>query len=150
MISTELLRRYPFFAQLRDDQLVKLAMISQEVEFVAEETILEEHQAAQHLYFLLEGDVVLYYLVEPGHKEIPVSHINIGEPFGISALIEPYVYTATARSKNGSRAMCIDATQLRQVFQEDPQLEILMLQRVAKAALERLHATRLQLAAAWA
>ncbi len=150
MISTELLRRYPFFSQLSDDQLVKLAIISQEVSFSGEEAILEENQPAQFLYFLLEGDVALYYTVEPYSKEIPVSHINVGEPFGISALIEPHIYTATARSKNGSRVIRFDVEQLRQAFQEDPRLEILLLQRVAKAAMERLHATRLQLAAAWA
>jgi len=150
MISTELLRRYPFFSQLSDNQLVKLAIISQEMTFSGEETILEENQPAKFLYFLLEGDVALYYTIEASSKEIPVSHINVGEPFGISALIEPHIYTATARSKNGSRVIRFDVEQLRQAFQEDSRLEILLLQRVAKAAMQRLHAARLQLAAAWA
>lgn len=76
--------------------------------------------------------------------------VNIGEPFGISTLIEPYVLTSTARSSNTSRVLRFDGNALRELFAEDQELELLLLRQVAKTAVERLHATRTQLAAAWA
>ena len=79
-----------------------------------------------------------------------VCQVNPGEMFGISALIEPYTLTATARSAGQSEVLRLDLDQLHALFEKDPQLEILMMHKVAKAAIERLHHTRLLLVAAYA
>jgi CRP-like cAMP-binding protein len=155
MISPELLRRYRFFGLLNDHQQKAMAMISKEATVHEGDVLFEEGQLAEGLYFLLEGCIDLYYKVEgafspPDFKEIPVCQVNIGEPFGISTLIEPYVLTSTARSTNTSRVLRFDGNALRELFMEDPELELLLLRQVAKTAVERLHATRTQLAAAWA
>ncbi|MEW5868015.1 MAG: cyclic nucleotide-binding domain-containing protein [Chloroflexota bacterium] len=154
MISPELLRRYPFFGQLNDEQLRNLAMIAEQISLENDAVVLQEGQPAQALYFLLDGCVDLYYTVQEAfqqadRKQIPVSQINIGEPFGISALIEPHILTSTARSSGTSRAIRFDAQGLKDLLARDPQLEAVLLRRMAQAAIERLHATRVQLAAAW-
>lgn len=155
MISLETLRRYPFFAQLDESQLKDLAMIAEEVSFKDGEVILKEGKQAEWLYFLMNGAVDLYYTIEEGFnpedsKQVFVYSINSGEPFGISTLIEPFVYTSTARSMNTSRVIQIDIKALRALFEKDAKLENILLRRVSQAAIERLHATRVQLAAAWA
>ena len=155
MISPELLRRYPFFGFLEDDQLKEVAMKAEEQAFEKGETIFQEGQPAGALYFLLEGDIDLYYTVEESFhselkKEFPVGEINPGEPFGISACIEPYVLTSTARTTKACRVLKIEASILRQLMEADTQFAYTLMRRVAKAALERLHATRIQLAACWA
>ena len=154
MISPEILRRYSFFRQLSDEQMKGLAMISNEVQYGDKETILEEGDPANVLYFLLEGSVDLFYVVEQNfhsdrRKEVLVGEINPGEPFGISTLIEPFEFTSTARSSGDSRVIRIEIEGLRKLLDEDSAFEILMLRRIGKAALERLNATRIQLAAAW-
>lgn len=155
MVSPELLRRYQFFSLLTDQQLRELAMLSEEIRFADKEYILQEGEPADALYFLIEGCVDLYYTVEEAYhaedrKQVLVGEINPGEPFGISALIEPHRLTSSARSCGDSRVMKISKDGLREVFQGDPGFEILMLRRIARSALDRLNASRIQLAAAWA
>ena len=155
MISTELLRQYPFFGLLDAAQLREIAMISDEVFFAENEKIFDKDSPAKALYFLLEGGISLFYTGENSHsqannKGIPVGEINPGEPFSISALIPPHTLTATAWSTKPSRTIKIDALLLRNLIKKDPQMAYVLTLKAAQAAIERLHATRVQLAAAWA
>jgi CRP-like cAMP-binding protein len=153
MVSLEKLRRYSFFALLTTDQLTKIALATEEVEYEDSDTIFEQKDRAEKLYFLLDGCVDLYYTVIEAYlpsdrQEVFVCQINPGELFGISALIPPHEMTSTARSTGRSRVMEIEAAQLATLFKQDSSLECLLLRRVAQAAMQRLHATRVQLAAA--
>jgi CRP-like cAMP-binding protein len=155
MISPELLRQYPFFGSLDDDQLRQVAMLAEEEVYESGEVIFHEGETATALYFLLEGYVDLYFTIGEGkhttlEKGIPVGEINPGEPFGISALIEPHLLTATARTNGLSRVLRIEAAPLRSLFAKDRRMAYLLTHQAAKAVIDRLHATRIQLAAAWA
>jgi CRP-like cAMP-binding protein len=154
MLSTEKLRYYPFFGLLNSHQLQEISMIADEEAFEGDEIIFQEGQPAEALYLLLEGSVDLYFTIagaKPSrvHKGIPVGEINPGETFAISALIEPNIFTATARASSPSRVVKIDAAALKALFEKDRRMAYLFTNQAAKAALERLHATRVQLAAAW-
>src|SRR3990172_2163243 len=155
MISTELLRQHPFFGVLKAKKLREIAMISEEVHFAEGEMIFEKDSPANSFYFLLDGAVSLYYDGEKGISQaqdrgIHVGEINPGEPFGISALIEPHMLTSTAWSTKPSRTLRVDALAMRNLFKKDPQMAYALTLKAAQAAIERLHATRVQLAAAWA
>jgi CRP-like cAMP-binding protein len=155
MISPELLRRYTFFSSLDDSQLVSLAMLAEEVTFGRDEKIFERGEPAEALYFLIDGSVGLYDSGEEREQTIltrgiPVGEINPGEPFSISALIEPQILTSSAWSSTQSRALRFEAVELRKLFEKDQRLENSMTQKAAAAALDRLQSTRIQLAAAWA
>ncbi len=153
MISPELLRRYPFFGGLNDEQLKALAMIADELDYHAGETLFETDQAAAALHLLLTGNVELYHVVsdrsDPGlRKEFYVTDINPGEIVGISALVEPHRYTATARVVSPSCLLKIDAVALRALCDTDASMSALLMRRIARVAMERLHDTRVQLVAA--
>lgn len=155
MISPELLRLYPFFGQLDDAQLREIAMITEERTFKSGEVVFHEGDSAEMLYFLLEGCIDLYFTLAGSEhtaleKGIPVGEINPGEPFGISALIEPHLLTATALTTGQSRMLMIDGAALRSLIQKDRRLAFQLTHQTAKAAIARLQATRVQLAAAWA
>ncbi len=149
MISPEVLRRYPFFACLSDDQLKEVAMVANEVECERGTTLFEEGLPVESLHFLLEGGVDLYYAASGNlHDETLICEITPGEPFGISALIEPYTLTATARAAVKSRILKIDAARLRALCEADSRLGFALMRKAAKVSMERLHYTRLQLATA--
>lgn len=155
MISPELLRRYPFFGTLEDAHLKEFAMLSEQVFFEADTTLFQEGQHADHFYFLITGGVDLYYAVGKTNspekqKGIPVGEISPGEPVGISALIEPYQFTAAAMTSTPSQVIQTDAVALRNLMDQDPELKYRLTQQAARVAIERLLATRIQLAAAWA
>jgi CRP-like cAMP-binding protein len=155
MISPELLVRYPFFAGLDDAQLKALAMIANEETAEDGATLFEEGQRANYLYFLVDGCIVLYYMgsgtsLERYPEGIPVGEINPGEPFSISALIAPHRLTATARASRPSQIIRFDGEALLALLQKDQHLAYLLTRQAAAAMIERLQATRVLLAAAWA
>jgi len=155
MISPELLRRYPFFGTLSDEQLRNIAMIADEETYDEGKILLKEKTPADDLFLLIKGSVDLLFKVEEEyhperHKEFLVGEINPGEIFGISALIEPHEYTSTVRTASPAQVIHIDGRALREHCETDPTLACHLYAQAARLALERLNATRVQLAAALA
>ena len=153
MISPELLRRFPFFGFLSNGQLKAVAMTSDEITVEKDECLLQSGQPAQHLHFLIDGSIAYYLSVtaehDPSyHHEYYIGNINPGEIFGISALIEPYRYTATIRAASTCRVIRIEANPLRDLCENDNKLNVEFLRAITKAAMERLDMTQLELAAA--
>ena len=155
MVSVEVLRRYPFFSNLKDTHLSAIAMITEEVSVKEGTVFFEEGEPANTLYLLIEGYIDLYYKSEEKfypktRKQFTVGEINPGEVFAISTLIEPYKYSATARASKKCRVLKIEGEPLRELLHMDFSAGYAMMCQIAKLALERLAYTRVQLAAAWA
>jgi CRP-like cAMP-binding protein len=155
MISPELLRRYPFFSAFNATDLGNIAMITEEINVAEGSTLFEEKQAATGLFFLIEGGIDLNYKSEEEFrpktkKEFPVGEVNPGEVFGISAVIDPYIYNASAKANTASKVLKIDSPGLLELMKGNPVMGYAFMHQIAKATLERLSYTRVQLAAAWA
>ncbi len=150
MISTELLRRYPFFALLTDDQLKAIAMIAEEKTYPKEALLGKENTPATKLILLLEGDVDLVYSGggEGALSNALVGSIAPGEMLGVSSLIEPYVYISSARATVAAKVVEIDGVAVRALMQVDKSLGYALMSNVAAAVLERLKYTQVELAAA--
>lgn len=153
MVSPELLRRYPFFGAFDEAEVGDIAMIAEEAFYQAGDPVFEVDQPATALYVLVEGSVEIWFVAMDKHepelrKEFYVSEFNPGDVFGISALIEPYIYTMTALVTSATRLIRIDGLELRHLCQLDPKMEAAVMRRLAKAAMDRLHDTRVQLLAA--
>jgi CRP-like cAMP-binding protein len=150
MISVELLRRYPFFANLTDDQLKAIAMISEEKTFPKDALLLKENTPASKLTLLLEGDVDLIFSGggEGAISNALVGSIAPGEVLGVSSIIEPYIFISSARATVPTRVVEIDGSALRALMQVDKMLGCALMSNVASAVLERLKYTQVELAAA--
>lgn len=153
MISPESLRKYAFFGFLSDEDFGKIAMYAEEVTWNAGETLFTLGNEAKFVYFLEDGEVNLHYkvvdeLVSKKSKEFYVGDINPGEPFGLSALIEPYAYTATAITAGDSKGIVVDANKLRTMADAQPEMGYALMQQVAKSTFERLGQVRVELVAA--
>jgi CRP-like cAMP-binding protein len=155
MISPEVLRRYPFFGGLSDAQLREISMITEEETFENGSIILYDKKFADKLYLLLDGSVDLVYqsvdelnLKPVPTKELMAGEVNPGEVFGVSALIEPYVYNASARAARTSHILVIDSIALRKLIEADSVMASQIMKHLVDTLMERLIATRVQLAAA--
>ena len=153
MISPELLRRYPLFAVLDEAQLRAIAMLSEEIEVEDGALMIECGKPADALWLLIEGRLDLYYVVadreDPELKrEYFLHEFNAGDLLGISALIEPYVYTASVRASTMCRVVKMDGIGLRALCEVDSKIAVGLMKAIAKAAMDRLNDTRVQLAAA--
>ncbi len=137
-----MLRKYELFGVLEPEHLKGIAMLSEELSFEPGTTIIEADRPAAALFMMMEGSADLLYIgVDEVHpelrKELFISEINPGEPFGISALIEPYVYMKTVRATTTTRVLRVAARGLRALCEVDPKITAVLMTQVAKAALIR-------------
>jgi CRP/FNR family transcriptional regulator, cyclic AMP receptor protein len=150
MVSPELLRRYPFFASLDEKQLDTLAAITQEKNYPKGTLLVKENTNATLLALLIEGDIDLIFSGggEGAISNALVGSIAPGEVYGVSSLIEPYCYTATAKATVPVKVLELDGVALRALVEKDSGMGCIMMRNVAIAVLERLRYTQVELAAA--
>ena len=80
--------------------------------------------------------------------DAPVGDVAPSEILTLSALIEPYRVTTTAKADEPSRLISIDAAGLRAMCEVDAKLGYTLMRHLAQVIKERLDYTRVQLAAA--
>jgi CRP/FNR family transcriptional regulator, cyclic AMP receptor protein len=150
MVSPELLRRFPFFAMLNDEQLKAISLIAEEKTYPKDALLLKENSAALKLFLLLEGDVDLIYSGggEGAIVNALVGSIAPGEMLGVSSLIEPYTYISSARATMPVKVVEIDGAAVREQMQADQAMGYALMRNTAAAVLERLKYTQVELAAA--
>jgi CRP/FNR family transcriptional regulator, cyclic AMP receptor protein len=142
MISPELLRRFPAFGVFTEEQLAAIAMIAETASCEDGAVICDAGQPADVLRVLVEGEVSLFY-----EDNIPVGDINPGEMFCLSSMVPPHVLNATVRATKPCELLNIDAAALRGQCESDCHMGYHLLSHIAKAMSERLHYTRVELAA---
>jgi len=150
MISPELMRRYPFFSLLTEDQLKAIAMISDEKTYAKDTILLKEDTPASKLFLLMEGDVDLIFSGggEGAIVNALVGSIAPGEVLGVSSMIEPYKSISSAKSTTAIKVIEINSTALRALCEVDSKMGYALMRNISIAVLERLKYTQVELAAA--
>ncbi len=159
MISPEILRRYPFFGGLSQDQLVAIAKVSDELSVDSDNYFFHEGDRLDSLYLVLEGATAVVIEIPDESVEQPVSGqltgklttrdqvigaLGPGEVFGWSALVPPHNATSSAKAATDCRVVTFDREKLGRAFEEDPAFGYLMMQRIARIVSDRLYAIRLE------
>jgi CRP-like cAMP-binding protein len=133
------------FAQgLQPRHLATLAGMAQEVTFAAGEIIFREGEVGKTLYLVQEGRVALDIYV-PRCGPVTILSIGPGQIFGTSAMFESQAKQSTGRAMVPTKAIAIDAIQLREACQADHDLGYAIMSYLAQTISERVRATRLQL-----
>ena len=146
MVSPELLRRFPFFSGLTDEEIKSIAMVSDEERHEASTFIFREGDKAQKMYVLIEGTVdIMVNTDEEGLERETVSTLNHGDVFCWSSVVEPHSLTASAFAATPVRVVAIDGAGLRAMFELDCHLGFRILQKAAVIISERLKDTRIQM-----
>jgi len=149
MALIDTLKSSELFGGLEVNHLEEVANLCRGNSYRKGETIFREGDEAKELYVLADGRVALEMEVRPlpDHPSIPtaVEVVTEGETFGWSALVEPYVYTLSARCMAHCRVLAIDGDMLRQVMAGDISLGYELMKRLTKIISLRLSHTRLRL-----
>jgi len=113
------------------------------------EMVFKEGDEAKEIYVLVSGRVALEMEVRPvpSRPGIPtaVEVVTEGETLGWSALVEPYVYTLSARCMSNCEVLAINGDMLRKVMADDVGLGYELMKRLTKIVSLRLAHTRLRL-----
>lgn len=159
MISSELIRRYPFFSGLNLDQITALAAVADELTVEAGHYFFHEGDILSELFFVMDGKVDIAVSVpDRNHiqhiaeqimgnfvtEDVTVSSVGPGQLFAWSALIPPHVSTAGAKAIIPTRVLAFDNEDLSRIFQEDCNFGYLMLQKIANVIRQRLRDMRIQ------
>ncbi len=137
----EILSGY-LFKGLNDDQLGKITDITEEISMEKGQEIFTEGENSTRLYILRIGAVELFTRIDT-RVELPVAMMrNPGDIFGSGVLIDPYIYTLTARCAEPGGLLSIEGSALKSLMKDDHDLGCIVMTNLAGHFLERLTESR--------
>jgi len=146
---TDTLKSSDVFGGLETGHLEKVSVLCRGGSFREGMMIFKEGDEAAEFYVLTDGRVVLEMEVQPvpSRPAIPtaVEVVTKGECFAWSALVEPYVYTLSARCMTNCTVLAIRGDLLRKAMADDTGLGYEVMKKLAKLISLRLVHTRLRL-----
>ena len=149
VITSDLISRYPFFADLTHDQVATLASVAEGLTADTGEFIFREGDDLCCFYIVVEGAVGI--LIEAPKKEdqgqmedVIFSAIGPGGAFAWSALVPPHKATASAKALSSCWLLSFDCQKLSKLFEEDYEFGYRMLMKVAQTSRDRLRDTRIE------
>ena len=136
------LRSCYLFEGLSHSQIERIVATTQEQKFKKGQWLFSEDQEASDLYLVMDGAVELVIKVEDT-IEIPIAIVRPDNGcLGVSALIEPYRYTLSARCLDDSKLLAIPKTHLEELMNADSEMRCVMMTNLATKLLNRLKETR--------
>lgn len=106
------------FAELRDDFLVRLASIMEEIEFSPRYTIFKQGEEGRSLYIVVRGEVKIHL----GSKEI--NRLGEGDAFGEMALFDSEPRSASVTTIDECSCLVLTQQELYDAIDETPGIAI--------------------------
>ncbi len=149
MALVDTLKSSEFFGGLETGYLEKVANLCRGGSYREGEMIFKEGDEAKEIYVLVDGKVALEMEVRPvpNRPGIPtaVEVVTNSETLGWSALVEPYLYTLSARCMTHCNVLAINGNLLHKVMADDAGFGYELMKRLTKIISSRLAYTRLRL-----
>ena len=138
MTDKNLLTEFKFFGNVTPESLETISQKAEILEMDAGDVIFHFDEPAEHLYGLLKGEVdlslvftdrvlktdieyeeVIQASIVDEEKRIVVDTVYPGQIFGWASLVGPGRRTVTAQCTESSRMICIQAADLKAMFEKD-------------------------------
>jgi CRP-like cAMP-binding protein len=137
------LRRQPLMREFTAPQFDQLMRIAELVEFEPNEVIHREGDESDKLFLVVRGHVAIELA---GRNEVlRVETVGPGGEFGWSSMLQGAGRYFQSRALDGVQALAFDASDLRQMCEEDAKFGFALMSRLLAVVAERLQATRLQI-----
>jgi CRP-like cAMP-binding protein len=131
------------FQGLNPVQASLLQPLMEPCEFPENTVVFEQGEAAQYLYILVRGEVLVRYKAYDG-PVITVAHVGPGGIFGWSAALGRPMYTSGAICTADCQAYRITGRALHHLCNQNPDSGMIILERLADVIAERLSSTHSQ------
>ena len=168
MLTISQLVAFPIFDGIPRDIMDHIGQAAQALDYQAHAVIFNEGQDASHLYGVLKGEVELSILfrdrvmradvayedyvrkhVEIIEKEIVIETLAPGDIFSWSALSAPHRLTSTATCRQPTAVFALEASKLKAVLAQAPEVGYLFMQRVSEIIARRLRNRTDKLLESW-
>ena len=149
VITSDMISRYPFFADLNHDQLTNLASVAEGLTAKTGDYIFHEGEDLCCFYIVVEGAIgVVHETLQKDDQEpkedVLFSAIGPGGAFAWSALVPPHKATASTKALSPCWLISFDCKKLLPMFDEDCEFGYRMLIKVAQISRDRLRDTRIE------
>ncbi len=139
--DVKMIREFECFRQLSDEQVDAIAKISDSICYPAGHVLFEEGEKGEILYLLIEGDIDVFYRnPETGLEKVDT--VSSEEVIGCSAMVPPYIYTATEKSLSDVEVLEIKIAALRELIKKDPKIGLKIQEHIIKTLNDRILALR--------
>jgi len=150
MVSVEVLKGFELFKGLAEDNLAKLAELCHLYAMHEGDRIFAETTKARDVHLCRSGKVdILIWVGQPWNRNIAVHRAGLGEVFGWSALVAPYIYTASAECAESGEEIRLKGSELLTVFGQNPLIGYTIMENLSANISLRLTQTRQRLVAEW-
>jgi NTE family protein len=123
-----LLQKVPLFQGVRTESLARVAAIAQEVQYETHQAIFRENEAAEALFFVLEGKVSL---MRAGRER---QQLEANQMLGTLPLLAEESYSESALAARPVRVLQIDQQELYDAIADDFNLARGILRALAQLA----------------
>jgi CRP-like cAMP-binding protein len=150
MVNVGVLKKFELFKGLADDSLDKLAELCHLYGMHEGDRIFAEGTGARDIHLCRSGKFdILIWVGQPWNKNIAVHRAGPGEVFGWSALVAPYIYTASAECVEAGEEIRIKGSELLTLFHQSPRIGYAVMENLSANISLRLTQTRQRLVAEW-
>lgn len=111
-------RRVPIFKELRDDFIVRLASVMDELSFPANHSIFRQGQEGRSLYIVVSGKVKVHI------KNQLLAVFPKGESFGEMAVFDAQPRSASATTLEPCECLELTQEQLYDAIEETPEIAV--------------------------
>ena len=129
------IKEIDLFQGLSPGFMNELADVSRETEYGPDKLLIERGQSAEVLYILMEGRISLFL---EGGGSIHYILDAPGQIFGWSALVDPYLYTASAVTSSAVKVLELDSARMQRTLERHPAEAYLVMKRLAGVISQRL------------
>lgn len=144
MTKLEMLRKCDVFAALNDEELQQIENICHSEEFAAGTLICKQGSKEEKLYVIEHGTAGI--ILEVGAlAQRQVQAVTDYEAFGWSAMLEPYICTATVKALEKTRVLSFNGQELSAMCSTRPDLGYKVAKGIARVIALRLRQAYIQL-----
>lgn len=134
----KLLRQCPLLVGFHEGQLESLFNMIQVEEYKHGDVIIEEGSPGESVYILINGSVDVEKMTEEGTPALLTSLASPGDYFGEMAIVDVRPRSATVRARGKTELVSISKETFFTLFDEYPELMILVPSNIAKILADRL------------
>src|SRR3990170_7257317 len=143
MVTPQVLKEFKLFRGLGDNELAEVAKLCSERNLTEGSRCFMEGTKATEIHLCRSGKIdIVVQLNEPWNRTVKVHSVKAGEVFGWSALVEPYVYTASGECAEDSQEIFIKGSDLISLFEKNPHVGYVTMRNLSADISARLAQTR--------
>lgn len=119
-------RQVPIFKELRDDFIVRLASVMNELSYPANYSIFRQGEEGRSLYIVLSGRVKVHI------GETELAEIEQGKYFGEMAVFDTQPRSASATTMESCECLELTQEQLYDAIEETPEIAVNIIRELSR------------------